>query len=148
MTEGLQRKGSRTDSAPVTSTTNSGLTWLPTVVHGATQSTKPLPNLRINDRHSKTSNRGGRPTPPQSPLRTSPFPADTARRSAFPASVWSATSVPAADDKVDNLPNLCCEAKPHKRKTKTINLSVRNSRKLFEYQKTLIISNYNLIKKR
>ena len=58
------------------------------MVHGATQSTKPLPNLRrIDERHS-------------------PFPADTACGSAFPASVWSATSVLAADDNVDSLPNL------------------------------------------
>ena len=92
----------RSHAPPVTSTASSGLTLLLTVCPGVTQSTKLLPSSkRTEENHSKTRDRGGRPLPPPPPHQTSHFPADTARGPVCPASVWSATTVPAVDDNVE-----------------------------------------------
>ena len=106
--EGLQRSDSRTawrgHSPPATSTTSSGLTLLLTMWPGTTQSTKLLPSLKLTEEtHLKTRDRGGRLAPPPPLHQTLHFPAVTARGPASPASVWSATSVPAVDDNVDKL---------------------------------------------
>ena len=86
------------------SITSSGLTLLLTVWPGATQSTKLLSSSKlIEETHLKTRDRGGRLAPPPPLHQTLHFPADTARGPASPVSVWSATSVPAVDDNVDNL---------------------------------------------
>ena len=91
-------------SPPATSTTSSGLTLLLTVWPGATQSTKLLPSSKLTEEtHLKTRDRGGRLAPPPPLHQTLHFPADTAHGPASPASVWSATSVPAVDKNVDKL---------------------------------------------
>ena len=71
---------------------------------GATQSTKLLPSSKLTEEtHLKTRDRGGRLAPPPPLHQILYFPADTALGPASPASVWSATSVPAVDDNVDKL---------------------------------------------
>ena len=91
-------------SPPATSTTSSGLTLLLTVWPGATQSTKLLPSSKLTEEtHLKTRDRGGRLAPPPPLHQTLHFPADTARGPASPASVWSATSVPAVNNNMDKL---------------------------------------------
>lgn len=56
--------------------------------------------------HSQLSDIG-RPKPPPTPHQTLIFPADTVRRPASSASVWSTTSLPVVEDNLDKLISLC-----------------------------------------
>ena len=59
--------------------------------------------IEIDLIHSKTRDRGERPAMPPPPHQILLFPADTAYSPVSPASVWSATSMPAVDDNVEKL---------------------------------------------